>query len=251
MKAAQFQQMIRRILLEEVEKRSATNKDIYQRVPEVVHGEEYKEIVPHKRDSGTKDEILQDLTKTVHAIDSSATVVWDDHDDISINARDMFRVRVIPKWENTYCIEAFTRNEDRIYVTGQTLEQVKEFIKVNMKNAVTNTQKAYDKSKDNVTGKNDKQPAPDKGLPQKDKPKTLPLTNEPSAVRTSKSKDKDYTEKQVKEEKDLPEKPMYEAGTFKTQLSHKSMSPKKLMREKTKFPQKKPNTTLTVPVSKQ
>ena len=107
---------------------------------------------------------------------------------------------------------------------------------------------AYDKSKKNGDLKNDQTPAPDKGLPQKDKPKTLPLTNEPP--RTAKSKDKRYTE-MPKEGKDLPEKPMYEVTGFKRQEAHKSMSPKTLMREKTKFPSKNPNTKLTVPISKQ
>ncbi len=251
MKAAQFQQMIRRILLEEVEKRSATDKPINQRVPEVVTGKDLKDNMQEIRDSGTKDEILQQITKAVHAIDSSATVVWDDHDDISINARDMFRVRVIPRWEAMYNIEAFIRNEDRVYVTNQRLEQVIEFLKINLKNAATNTYKAYEKSKTNAMMKNDKTPSPDKGLPQKDKPKTLPLTNEPDAIRTSKSKDKNYTEKQVKEEKDQPNQPMKEVGDTKKQIDYKSRNPASIRKEKTKFPSKKPNTTLTVPVSKQ
>lgn len=243
--------MIRRSLLEEVEKRSATGREIYQRVPEVVTGEDLKNVMQEKRDSRTKEEILDTITKAVKAIDSSATVVWDDHDDISVSARDMFRVRIIPRWEDNYNIEAFVRNEDRIYVSNQHIDQVVEFLKVNLKNAATHTYLSYEKSKTNASMKNDKTPSPDKGMPQKDKPKTLPFTDEKDAIRTSKSKDKDYTEKQTKEEKDLPEKPMYEAGTFKTQLSHKSMSPKKLMREKTKFPSKNPNTKLTVPISKQ
>ncbi len=248
MDAKDLQKMIRRTLLEEVEKRSVTDQEIYERVPEVTHGEEYKDIVPHKRDSRTKDEILDDILKAVKPIDSSIVVVWDDHDDISVRARDMFQVRIVPRWENSYNIEAMVRNEDRIYVTNQTIEQVIEFLKINLKNAATATQKAYDKSKQNADLKNDQTTAPDKGMPQKDKPKTLPLTNEPP--RTAKSKDKRYTEF-PKNEKDLPEKPMQEVTGFKRQEAHKSMSPKTLMREKTKFPQKKPNTTLTVPISKQ
>jgi hypothetical protein len=249
MKPSEFQDMIRRILLEEVEKRSVTDREIYERVPEVVHGEEYKEIVPHKRDGQTKDEILQAITKTVKALDSSATVVWDDHDDISVSARDMLRVRISPRWENSYNIEAMIRNEDRIYVTNQTIDQVNEFLKVNLKNVTTSTQKAYDKSKHNADLKNDETPKPDKGMPQKDKPKTLPLTNEPPS--TGKNKDRNYTEKQTKEEKDLPEKPMYEVSGFKKQVDHKSRNPAAIRKEKTKFPSKKPNTTLTVPISKQ
>ena len=126
-----------------------------------------------------KDEILDAILKAVKPIDSSIVVVWDDHDDISVRARDMFQVRIVPRWENSYNIEAMVRNEDRIYVTNQTIEQVIEFLKINLKNATTATQKAYDKSKQNADLKNDKTSAPDKGMPQKDKPKILPLTNEP------------------------------------------------------------------------
>lgn len=249
MKSSQFQNMIRRILLEEVEKRSVSDAKIYQRVPEVVHGEDYEKVLPHKSDGGTKDEILQSITKTVKAIDSSATVVWDDHDDISVSARDLFRVRIVPRWENSYNIEAMVRNEDRIYITNQTLDQVNDFLKTNLKNATTKTEIAYATSKRNGDMKNDQTPSPDKGLSQKDKPKTMPLTNEKPSE--SKNKEKNYTEKQTKEEKDLPEKPMYPVTSIKKQIDHKMMSAKKLVKEKTKYPQKNPNTKLTVPISKQ
>lgn len=241
--------MIRRILLEEVEKRSVTDREIYERLPEVVTGEDLKDVMQEKRDNKTKEEILDTILKAAKSIDPSITVVWDDHDDISVSARDMFRVRIIPRWEDNYNIEAFIRNEDRIYVTNQHLDQVIEFLKINLKNAATHTYIAYEKSKTNAMLKNDQTPKPDKGLPQKDKPKTLPLTNEP--LSTTKNKDRNYTEKQTKEEKDLPEKPMYEVASFKKQVDHKVRSPLALRKEKTKFPEKKPNTKLTVPISKQ
>lgn len=249
MDAKDLQKMIRRTLLKEVEERSATGREIYQRLPEVNHGEDLKKIIPHERDSRTKEEILDSILKVAKAADSTATVVWDDHDDISVSARDLFRVRIIPKWEGNFCIEAMIRNEDRIYITNQTLDQVIDFLKINLKNATTSTQKAWDKSKENEDMKNDKTPAPGKGLPQKDKPKTLPLTNEP--LNTEKNKDRNYTEKQTKEEKDLPEKPMHEVTGGKLQVDHKANSAKKLVKEKTKFPEKKPNTQLSVKMSNQ
>ena len=238
MKPNQFQSMIRRILKEETEK-SVTDTTIYQRVPEVAKGEDLKKITPHPRDTRTKDELLADIAKTVKEIDADIVPVWDDHDDIMISARDMFRIRVIPKWENNFSIEAFTRNEDRIFIVGQNWDQVKQFVKINLKDAATQTDKAWDKS---VKGREDKTPAPGKGMPQKDKPDTKPLTNEPP--KETKNKDKNYTEKAVTKEDDLPNKPMKEVGTFKKQDSHKATNPEKLRKEKTKFPEKKPNTTL-------
>lgn len=236
-----FRSLIRHVLLEEVEKRSSTDKTIFSRVPEVTHDKDYKEITPHKRDKRSKEEYLDDITKVVKAIDSSFVAVWDDHDDISISGRDLFRIRIIPKWENNFCIEAFTRNEDRIHVTGQTWEQVKEFVKSNLKSSEPATDKALDKVKKNQEAAPQKV---DKGLPQKDKPAIKPLTNEP--LKDGKKKEKDYTEPQVKKDADLPEKPMKEVGDVKKQDEYKVNSAKKLVKEKTKFPPKKQNTTLTV-----
>src|ERR1035441_307850 len=173
MNSIKFQNMIRRALVEEIEKRSDTgeNTTYYQRLPEVNHGEDLKKIIPHKRDSRTKDEILNDITKAAKAIDSSIVVVWDDHDDISVSALDMLRVRISPRWENNYNIEAMVRNEDRIYVTNQTLDQVIAFLKINLENTDTTVDKAMGKV---VKNREDQSPLPDKGMPQKDKPKILP-----------------------------------------------------------------------------
>lgn len=228
-----FQSLIRRVLKEEVEKQSDTGVKTYSRVPEVVHGKDYKEITPHKRDERSKDELLADMIKTVEAIDKTYTVVWDDHDDISISARDLFRIRIIPRWENNYNIEAMVRNEDRIHVTGQTWDQVKEFVKINLKKAETCVDKSLDKVKQNQKEKTD---SADKGLPQKDKPALKPLTNEPE--KTTKNKDKDYTEKTEKED-DLPEKPMKEVKDFKKTTDYKVQDPVKLRK-------RKPDTKLVI-----
>lgn len=217
-----------RILNEELEKRSSQ-----VRVPEVTKGSDYKKIIPHSEDTMTKEELLADISKVVADINKEYVVGWDDHDDISIHAGDMFKVRIIPKWENNYCVEIFVKNEDRLYITGQSWEQVKTIIKDNLKKTPTTaTKAAYDKSIDNL--KRDDTGKSASGLPQKDKPKTLPSTDtEPS---TEKNKEKNYTEKQVKNEEDLPEKPMREVGEIKRQADHKVKDPVKL---KKKSPDKK------------
>lgn len=256
MNAVQFQNMIRRVLLEEVEKRSSTDRDVYQRVPEMnANGIDSADkpktfgTDANPRDVKSKEALVTDLKKVTMEIDKEITVIWDDHDDLMVNSRDMKFIRISPRWEDYYVIEMMTRNEDRIWVTGQSWEQVKEFVKVNLKNGdkyPTAVEKAYDKSYRN---RKDQTPSPDKGLPQKDKPAIKPLTNE--APRTSSKKDKDYTEKQVKTEADLPEKPMKEVGNFKKQIDHKSRSPGAIRKEKTKFPQKNPSTQLSVKIGKQ
>ncbi|HOT89859.1 MAG TPA: hypothetical protein PL028_09990, partial [Bacteroidales bacterium] len=236
--------LIRKVLLEEVEKRNSINQEIYKRLPEVISAKDLENIIPKRNDRYNKSEILDIISKAVKSIDSSATVVWDDHDDIMVSSQDLFRVRIIPRWENNFNIEAFIRNEDRIYISNQNLDQVVEFLKTNFKNIETSTRLAYNKSIDNATMEY-KLPAPDKGLPQKDKPKILPFTNE--KLSEKKNKERNYTEKQVKEESDLPEKPMREVKDFKRQIEYKSRSPISIRTEKTKYPSKKPNTRLTVP----
>ena len=231
MKKDAFQSLIRRILHEEVERKSAT------RVPEMdgngVDPEDKTKTFasdPNSRDRQSKEGLLADMCKVTQAIDTTVSVIWDDHDDLMVSARDLKYIRISPRWEDYYVIEMMTRNEDRVWVTGLNWEQVKEFVKTNLKslkNQPTAVDKAYDKSYRN---REDQTPSPDKGLPQKDKPKIKPLTNEPQKD-TAKNKEKDYTEKQVKKDDDLPEKPMKEVGKIKRQLDYKVQTPVKLKKK--------------------
>lgn len=243
MKPDQFQNLVRRILTEEVEKTSAVGVKSLTRVREMngngADDDDKKKTKSfgdnsNSRDNSNKHTLLADLTKAVG--DDTVTVVWDDHDDLMVNARDLKFIRISPRWEDYYVIEMMTRNEDRVWVTGLSWEQVKEFVKVNLKSpekAPTAVDKAYDKSYRN----REDQTKNSKDLPQKDKPKTLPLTNEKPSE--TKNKDKNYTEKAVKNDDDLPTKPMKEVGEIKTQASHKVQDPVKLRK-------RKPDTKLTV-----
>jgi len=233
MKPETFRQLIHRVLNEEVTKKNDTGVEVFKRLPEVVHGKDYKEIMPHKRDKLTKEELLSDMDKVVKDVDKDFMVVWDDHDDISITGRDLFRIRVMPKWENNYALDIMTRNEDRIYIGGQSWEQTKDIVKLNLKNFDTGTDKAWNKVTDN---RKDKDPGPDKGLNQKNRSKVLPLTDEPP--KTTKNKDKNYTEV-PKDNDDLPEKPMKEVKDFKKLVDYKVHDPVKLRK-------RNPDTKLTV-----
>lgn len=225
-----FQSMIRQILKEELAKRDT----LEERVPEQdgngldIHKDKNKTFAndENSRDKKTKEELIDDLTKLVHGINKDYLVVWDDHDDLKIDARDLMSLRITPDWEDHYEIEVFTRNEDRIWVTGLDWNQVKGFVEKNMKalsKVPTYVEKAYDKSYRNSKDQTDKA---DKGLPQDDKPKLKPLTNETPS--TSKNKEKDYTEKDVKNEEDEPNKPMKEVGDFKKLADYKVKDPVKL-----------------------
>lgn len=244
MKQDNFQSLIRRLLFEELEKTSAVGVKSISRVPEM-NGNGVDTSKKNKtfnsdsntRDTSTKAQLLSDLTDVVHAVDKSISVIWDDHDDLMVNARDIKYIRISPRWEDYYVIEMMTRNEDRVWVTGLNWDQVKEFVKINLKSeasAPTAVEKAYDKSYRN---REDQTKPTDKGLSQKDKPKTLPLTNE--APKETKNKEKNYTEKQVKNESDLPNQPMKSVEDGKKLSDYKAKDPVKIRK-------RKPDTKLTI-----
>ena len=240
MNNCEFKNLVRRILKEEVEKS-------FLRVPEMSGNG----IDPAKktkrfgsdansRDNKSKDQLIDDLSKMV-GDDKGISVQWNDNDYLMDNARDLKFFRISPRWEDSYVIEMMTRNEDRIWVTGQSWEQVKEFVKVNLKD-LNKQPTAVDKAAAKVVkNQKDQTPTNDKGLFQKDKPKILPLTNEEPS--TSKNKDKNYTEK-PKDDDDLPEKPMKEVKDGKKLIDYKVKDPVKLKR-------RSPNTTLSVKMEKQ
>jgi hypothetical protein len=244
MKQDKFQSLIRQLLSEELKKTSAVGVKSITRVPEMDGNgtdtnKKNKSFASdsNTRERQTKEQLLADLIDLVGNIDKSIIVVWNDHDDLMVNARDIKFIRISPRWEDYYVIEMMTRNEDRVWVTGLNWEQVKEFIKINVKeeaSAPTAVEKAYDKSYRN---REDQITAPDKGMPQKDKPKTLPLTNEPP--KETKNKDKNYTEKQIKKEFELPNQPMKPVEDGKKLSDYKVQDPVKLRK-------RKPDTKLTV-----
>lgn len=237
-----FHALIRRVLQEEIKKRDA----IEERVPEQdgngldVHKDKNKTFknLENPRDIKSQDELLADLTKVVADINKAYPVVWDDHDDLKIDAKDLMKITITPDWEDHYEIVILTRNEDRVWITGLDWNQVKDCVKTNLTAASnnkkpTNVDRAYDKSYRNSK---DQIPAPAKELSQKDKPKILPLTNEPP--KETKNKEKDYTEKQNKEE-DNPNQPMKEVESFKRQIEYKVQDPVRLRK-------RIPNTKLVI-----
>ncbi len=233
MKLQYFNDTIRKILKEELDKNNIRNDTMSKRVPEM----NADGIDPEKKnrrfgsdenskDLKTKEGLLNDLTKLVNTINDNILVIWNDHDDLMVNARDLKFIRISPRWEDSYVIEMMTHNEDRIWVTGQTWEQVKTFVKNNLKDLnkqPTYVEKAYDKSYRN---REDETPNPDKGLNQKNKQKFKPLTVK--SLSSSKNKEKNYTEDQVKNDDDLPNKPMREVEDFKKLKDYKVQDPVKL-----------------------
>jgi hypothetical protein len=92
------------------------------------------------------EEILKKLESVAKAIDPKVIVTFDDHKDFNVEVPQAFRVRISPRWENNFDVEAFVESNDRIKVIGLTLDQVVDFLKQNFTEKVKdNVQKSVDK----------------------------------------------------------------------------------------------------------
>lgn len=224
-----FNSMIRRVLNEEL---------LTKRIPEQGDKEAEKKknkvfpTDPNSRDTKTKFELFDEIEKAVKSMNDSYVVTWNDHDDIVVDGKDMVNVCITPNWEDNYRIIFMSRNETRVYFNNLTWELVMEFIKGNLdqKHHHTGVEKARDKSWRNADEDSDDKDLPQfkqdkKELPQKDKPKILPFTNE--APSEKKNKEKNYTEQAVKNEDDLPNKQMKPVEDFKKLSDYKSNKPQK------------------------
>jgi hypothetical protein len=215
MKATEFRSSIRRILKEEMDKRTLMSTE---RVPE----KKDNEVTPHKKETKTKLDLVDEMRKIVCDIDKNYVCGWDDHDDIMIKAGDIMKIRVIPRWEANYDIETFIRNEDRLYCTNQSWEQVKAFVKKNLKtDHKTGVESSEKKVEDNRKEKSD---SADKGLGGGEKVKV-------KKVGDSSNKEKDFNQKEVSKKEDQPDQPMREVGDIKKLSDHKVKDPVKIRKK--------------------
>ena len=115
-----------------------------------------------ERDEGKSfEDILKKLSSAAKSIDPKIIVSFDDHKDFNVEVPQAFRVRISPRWENNFDVEAFVESNDRIKVIGLTLDQVIDFIKTNFADKVKdNVKKAMDKVDDQKKDKT-KIPKPD------------------------------------------------------------------------------------------
>lgn len=211
MNKSAFHSLVRRIL----------NEEITKRVPEMngngVDPEKKNKTFssdPNPRDTKSKDEMLDELQKAAKSVNPAYIAVWDDHDDLKIDGRDMGAVWITPLWEDNYKIVYMPRNEDRFFFTGLTWKQVLDFVKNNLDPEKTHTgvEKARDKAWRNQRAEDEGSP---KGKPQQDKPKA-----------------KEASAEDMNEEEDNPDKPMRDVGDFKRQIDHKAKRPPKRLKGK-------------------
>jgi hypothetical protein len=220
-----FRNLIRELLLEEIDKRRFVETPI-ENSNNVNNkaGEKTFSSDPNTRDTMSKRELLANLKAVVKKINPKYKVVWNDHDDIVIDGKDIVYVRISPKWEDNYRIEFYVKSEDRFIFNGLTWEQVIEFVKENLEQPTVHTyvEKARDRSWRNSE---DQSTSEKNGLPQKNKPV-------PKKVGTEKNKEKNYSVLAVENEDDLPDKPFKEVADIKRQVQHTVKDPVRLRKRK-------------------
>jgi len=152
----------------------------------------------------TRIELGKELAKIVHDINKDFRVYWDDHNDLNIDAKALFRIRISQKAENNFDVEAMINLDDRIKAVALTWEQVKAMVKENFKDVEDiKVNQAKKKAMDHLEDKTDKG-----DLPQHDKPKK-------KEVGDTKNDEKDYNEKDVKKDEDLQDQPAKEVDVDK------------------------------------
>lgn len=160
----------------------------------------------------TNQEKKDELEKLVKDIDKSWDVYWDDHLELNVDAKNCGRIRISPKFENNFDIDFMVKLVDRIRAIALTWEQVKEFVKVNLKNlkgAEGNKTIADKKREQALANYVDDDKQKDAG-PRWDVIKNRGEKNngEDAKIKDTPKKNKDFNEKQVKKDEDQPNQPM-------------------------------------------
>ena len=155
----------------------------------------------------TNEKQQAELETIVHGIDPSWEAYWDDHNQLIVRAQNLLYIRICPKFENNYDIDAMVKLVDRIRAIALTWDQVKAFVKANLSDLKNKTipdqqrQKSIDNYDDREVIKKD-------AGPEKAKVKVRYQDPKNPSVKDTKKDDKNYNEPQTKREEDMPDQPM-------------------------------------------
>ena len=153
------------------------------------------------------EKLSSELETIVHGIDPNWEVYWDDHGQLIVRAQNLLYVRIAPKFENNYDVDAMVKLVDRVRAIAQTWDQVKAFVKANFSALKNQTipdqlkQRAMDHIKDREVIKKD-------AGPEKAKVAVRYQDPENPSVKNTKKADMNYNEPQTKRDEDMPDKPM-------------------------------------------
>jgi hypothetical protein len=119
------------------------------------------------------------------------------------------QIEIRPMMKDSYDVIFIKNGTDREKKMNLNAKGVRDFLKKKLEDDLGYTQVTYNQAATQVSDETSKS----KGLPDSS------LDNF-KTVEDKKTKDKDFNESEVKDEKDLPEKPMSEVGKIKTQSDH-------------------------------
>jgi len=167
----------------------------------------------------TNEQLKDEMEKISNDIDKSIEVKWDDHGDLVVDAKELFKVRIHPMWDNNFYIESWPRLQDRVVAVGLDWEQVKNFVKANFKHDsedIENTKvdQAKNKAMDHLEDESGKGEVPKQDYESRTTIKK---------VGDTKKDDKDYNKPDVEDDDDLPDQPMkpVDVDDIKKQSDHK------------------------------
>jgi hypothetical protein len=163
----------------------------------------------NERVDKTNEKQEAELESLIHGIDPKWEVYTDDHNQLIVRAQNLLYVRICPKFENNYDIDAMVRLVDRVRAIALNWEQVKAFVKANFSDLkkTTNADQLHKKSVDNEyeKGVNQKSAGPDNDVIKNRGEKK---NGEDAKIKSTKKDDMDYNEPQTKRDEDMPDQPM-------------------------------------------
>ena len=176
------------------------------------------------------DEKLAELEKIVKGINGEWETYWDDYGQMIVRAQNLLYVRIVPKFENNFDIDAYVKLVDRIRAIALNWEQVKDFVKENFKDVGKNPEgnktkadKAWEKS---MANKVDQDKNKKSAGPKNDLLKNRLEDPENTKLKTAKKKDRDYKEDQVTKDEDQPDQQMKDVGEPKNLNKNIEKTPK-------------------------
>jgi hypothetical protein len=167
----------------------------------------------NQRNENTNHEMKEQLNKIVKELNSDWQAFWDDHNQLIVSANNLLYVRIVPKFENNFDIDAMVKLVDRVRVIGVTWEQVKDFVKANFKSLSSkeNNKTIPDKLKQRSLDHYEDRDVIKKAAGPMDgaiKNRGEKNNGKDAKINSTKKDDKDYNEPQTKKDEDMPDQPM-------------------------------------------
>lgn len=203
----------------------------------------------NERSDKTNDKLLDELETIVRGIDPSWEAYWDDHGQLIARAQNLLYVRIAPKFENNFDVDAMVRLVDRVRAIALTWEQVKSFIKANFSDLKTHKKTKADDARDKALDQTkDKEVIKKDAGPESQKVKVRYQDPSNPSVKDTKRDDQNYNEPQTKREEDMPDQPMKRVTEPGKDPDSKNKDIKKT--EKVKPPKHKNDKKLRIPDKK-